>query len=215
MRIHPWLVVVSVLLGAAALEAAPEPDVDDTHRAQLTATARVAVRVYSGVVDLHADDQRIALAVAEDALSAAAMGVDWTTCGPGECLTPSPAELKIRIVESPAGGRRDPRLLGQALIHTGDRTGELATVFIDRTRRLARDLGIDHRVLLGRAIAHELGHLLLATTTHAGSGLMREVWSRDELLGTRHADWILDALDAAAIRERLARSRSERPKGAS
>jgi hypothetical protein len=209
------LVLVSVLLGAAPLDGAPEPNVDDTHRVDITTTARVAVRVYSGVVDLHADDQRIALAVAEEALSAAAGGVDWTICGPGECLTPSPAELKIRIVESPAGSRPDPRVLGHAFIHPQERAGELATIFIDRTRRLARDLGIDHRVLLGRTIAHELGHLLLATSTHAGSGLMREVWSRDELLGTRHADWMLDAVDAAAIRERLTRSPSGRSRGAS
>ena len=88
--------------------------------------------------------------------------------------------------------RRDPRVLGHALIDSRTRTGVLATVFIDRTRRVAGDLGLDHRVLLGRAIAHELGHLLLATPTHGSAGLMREVWSRDELLGTHRDDWIFD-----------------------
>ena len=39
---------------------------------------------------------------------------------------------------------------------------------------------------------------------------MREVWSRDELLGTRRDDWIFDPSDAAAIRKRLARARSQR-----
>ena len=59
--------------------------------------------------------------------------------------------------------------------------GVLATVFVDRTRGLAGDLRIDHDALLGRTIAHELGHLLLATTAHAKVGLMREAWSREEL----------------------------------
>jgi hypothetical protein len=119
--------------------------------------------------------------------------------------------LKVRVLETPAGSAADEGVLGNALIHSRERTGELATVFIDRTRRVARDLGIDHRVLLGRTIAHELGHLLLATATHATSGLMREVWSLDELTGTRRNDWILGPLDAAAIRDRLSR----RPTGRS
>jgi hypothetical protein len=205
-----------VLGCATALAAAPpEPDVDATHRGVITATARVAVRVYTAVADFLPVDQRIALDIAQEALSAAAVGVDWTICGPGDCLTPSPGTLKIRILESPAGSAPDPRLLGHALIHSRERTGELATVFIDRTRRLARDLGIDQRMLLGRTIAHELGHLLLATATHAASGLMREVWSREELLGTRRADWTLDPLDAAAIRQRLTAAPSGRPPGAS
>jgi hypothetical protein len=109
----------------------------------------------------------------------------------------------------------DTRYLGHALIDHQKQTGELATVFVDRTRRLAGNLGIDHRVLLGRTIAHELGHLLLATTAHGASGLMREFWSRDELLGTRRDDWIFAPLDAAAIRERLTRSRGQRPRNAS
>jgi hypothetical protein len=96
-------------------------------------------------------------------------------------------------------------VLGQALIDSRTHTGVLATVFIDRTGRLAHDLGIDRRTLLGRAIAHELAHLLLGTSTH-GAGLMRETWSHSELQGTRRSDWHLDPLDVAAIRDRLARN---------
>jgi len=106
-------------------------------------------------------------------------------------------------------------VLGHAAIDSKTQTGVLATVFIDRTRRLSGELGIDHRVLLGRTIAHELGHLLLATTTHGTAGLMREAWSRDELLGTRRDDWIFDRSDAEAIRKRLARLRNQRSRGAS
>jgi hypothetical protein len=223
MRIHLWAVVVSVLLVATASDAAPpepppEPTVDDTHTVDLTATTRVPVRLYSSIPDHTADDQLMALAVAEDALSTASVGIAWTLCGPGECLTPAPAALKVRIVQSRDDSQRDSQHLGQALIDSQSGTGVLATVFIDRTRRLADHLGIDHRVLLGRTIAHELGHLLLATPTHGNSGLMREVWSRDELLGTRHSDWVFDPLDAAAIRDRLARLARRgiaRPRGAS
>jgi hypothetical protein len=215
MRVHRWLVLVPVLLVATTSEAAPpEPSVDDTHRVDITANMRVAVHVYSQVADLSTDDQQISLEVASGVFSNASVDVAWTRCEPGACLTPTREALKLRIVLSPDRKKPYSGVLGHALIDSQARAGELATVFIDRTRRLAHDLGIDYRILLGRAIAHELGHLLLGTSTH-GSGLMREVWSHDELLGTRPDDWVLDPHDAAAIRARLARRGGERSRRAS
>jgi hypothetical protein len=208
MRIHPGLVLALMCLIAAPSNAAPpEPTVDDTRRADITATPPVAVFVYSTQADVSAEDQQTALAVAKKALSTAFVDVVWTVCVPGTCLTPTPAALKIRILPSRDTSGREAHHLGHALIDSQTGSGELATVFIDRTRRLAANLGIDHRLLLGRTIAHELGHLLLATATHGNAGLMREIWSRDELLGARRNDWEFDPHDAAAIRERLARSR--------
>jgi hypothetical protein len=214
MRLHPWLVVVSVLLSATAIEgAAPEPDVDDT-RVDIAANMRVAVHVYSQIADLTADDERIALDVATKVFATASVDLAWTLCVPGVCVTPSSEALKLRIVVSPERGEPAPGVLGHSLIDSQAHAGVLSTVFIDRTRRLAGELGIDDRVLLGRAIAHELGHLLLGTSTHS-VGLMREIWSHDELLGARRADWILAPLDAAIIRERLARRGPGRLRGAS
>ena len=64
-----------------------------------------------------------------------------------------------------AAARRGTLPLGDAMLdrHTG--TGVLATIYVDRVEWLARQAGADSRALLGRAIAHELGHLLLATTS--------------------------------------------------
>lgn len=209
MRAHLPLLLVSVLLGAAALEAAPppepEPDVNETGRLNITASTRVAVRVYNQLANLTADDQRVALAVASDVFSTASVGVDWTLCGPGMCLTPPGDTLRVRLASSPKGDVSSS-VLGHALIDAQIHSGVLATVFVDRTRRLAGELGIDYRVVLGRAIAHELGHLLIGTTTH-GSGLMREIWLHDELVGTRREDWVLDPGDVAVIRDRLSHRR--------
>ena len=102
MRVHLWLVLVSVLLVAAASEGAPrEPDVDDTHRIDLAASMRVPVRIYNAVSDFSADDQQVALAVAGKALSTASVAVAWTMCEPGACLTPAPAALMVRVMQSP------------------------------------------------------------------------------------------------------------------
>lgn len=206
MRIHTGLVLALMCLIAVPGNAAPpEPAVVDTHRADITATTPIAVLVYSTQANVSDEDQQTALAVAKKALSTASVDVVWTVCVPGTCLTPTPAALKIRILPSRDTSGREAHHLGHALINSQTGSGELATVFIDRTRRLAANLGIDHRLLLGRTIAHELGHLLLATATHGNAGLMREIWSRDELLGARRNDWEFDPHDAAAIRERLAR----------
>jgi hypothetical protein len=214
MRVHLSLVSALTLVVVTVAEGAPpEPNVDDTHRVDITAT-RIAVHVYSQVDDLSDDDERRSLEVAREVFSTAAVDVAWTTCTAGMCETPAAEVLKLRIAVSP--DRSDPNsgVLGQALIDARTRTGVLATVFIDRTRRLAGGLGIDYRILLGRAIAHELGHLLLGTSTH-GSGLMREIWLHDELIGARRDDWVLDPLDAAVIRDRLARRGAVRSRGAS
>ena len=52
---------------------------------------------------------------------------------------------------------------------------------VDRIDALARQAGVDPGMLLGRAVAHEIGHLILGTTKHAKSGLMRATWKTDEL----------------------------------
>ena len=80
-----------------------------------------------------------------------------------------------------------------------------ATVFIDRVRAVARGAGVSERQLLGRAIAHEIGHLLLNTNTHAATGLMRATWSVAELRRHRDDDWQFDAEEAEMIRAAVVR----------
>ncbi|MGE0816993.1 MAG: hypothetical protein AB7O93_26895 [Vicinamibacterales bacterium] len=80
----------------------------------------------------------------------------------------------------------------------------LATVYADRVARVARDAGVDYRMVLGRAVAHELGHLLLNHTGHADHGVMKGTWSRDQLRRTQQAAWTFVERDAAAMRAALA-----------
>jgi hypothetical protein len=39
-------------------------------------------------------------------------------------------------------------------------------------------------------MAHEIGHLLLGSTAHSATGLMREVWTDEELQRNRPEDWV-------------------------
>lgn len=61
----------------------------------------------------------------------------------------------------------------------------------------------DHRlgVILGRALAHEIGHHLLKTPGHASRGLMRARIGAGELADLRSGAFFLDAAAARWIRE--------------
>jgi len=80
----------------------------------------------------------------------------------------------------------------------------LATIYLDRVEWMAAQAGIDPRALLGRAIAHELGHLLMATSVHAATGLMRPLWLQSEIRRRQNTDWMFRPKEIAAIKERVA-----------
>jgi hypothetical protein len=197
-----------VVLGIVTLICAPSPSAG-----AVTGWTDVVVRVYdaSGVLE---GTNRTALDYARKTMQAASIDVIWRLCATAQvCNAPiAPGELAIRIVRSP-GPRRYHRLLplGDAMLDTRSGSGVLATIYIDRVEWLAHEAGAESRVLLGRAIAHELGHLLLATTTHGPVGLMRALWSQEEVRLGRPRDWSFAPTELAAMRRRAeARDRDAR-----
>jgi hypothetical protein len=56
---------------------------------------------------------------------------------------------------------------------------------------------------MGRVLAHELGHILLATPYHRPTGLMRARFPADELAGLNPGPFGLGALDVARLHNRL------------
>jgi hypothetical protein len=60
--------------------------------------------------------------------------------------------------------------------------------------------------VLGRAVAHEIGHFLLATVTHAESGLMRASIDAREFAGMDGAAFRLDHDASQWLRQRLTSS---------
>jgi hypothetical protein len=175
-----------------------------THGA-VTGWTDVVVRVYdaNGVM---AGTNLAALDQARKTLEAASIDVIWRLCAttPSPCNAPmAPEELAIRIVRSLVQPRLGGGLpLGNAMLDTGNGNGVLATIYVDRVEWLAQQAGADSRALLGRAIAHELGHLLLATTTHGPVGLMRALWSHDEVRRGHARDWAFAPSELAVIRRR-------------
>ena len=62
----------------------------------------------------------------------------------------------------------------------GQATGRIAYVFYDRIERLAVSFRTPVVSGLGYVIAHEVGHLVMGTKSHAGAGLMRPIWNPHE-----------------------------------
>ena len=90
--------------------------------------------------------------------------------------------------------------MGFSLVNSRNGVAHLSTVYSDQVASVSRRAGVDARVVLGRAIAHEIGHLLLDSNQHAKAGLMREIWSQSELRRNNPADWSFQDEEARIMR---------------
>jgi hypothetical protein len=224
MTCAQWLTIVGTLVWVWSAA----PDAAEVLRTTLV------VRVYDTVGLAPAIEAR-ALSAASESLGRALVDVRWKHCTPGlqgaeqSCARPLALqrdvngaagpigqeehgqhgnavtaqtdtvhkEVSVRIVRA-AMPANTSAALGDAFIDTRQGDAVLATIYYNRA-------GTDPSMLLGRALAHELGHLLMASNRHAPSGLMRPHWTRDEVRRDRAADWAFDAADVAVIRQRAMR----------
>jgi hypothetical protein len=177
----------------------------------VTAGLDLTVRVYDASGLPPATIHR-ALELANGAFAPASIRIAWVACGPARhdlrphrCdRPPRPGELVVRMISAPSlTGDRDRLPLGDAFVDPRAGAGVLATVYVDRVAALAAAAGVDVAPLLGNTIAHELGHLLLATTAHGPRGLMRPVWTPDEVRRGHPSDWRFAPREVSALRARL------------
>jgi hypothetical protein len=59
--------------------------------------------------------------------------------------------------------------------------------------------------LVGRALAHELGHYLLGTPEHTAKGLLKRSPTATEFFSTDHGAFAIDALERTQIADRLSK----------
>ena len=190
------LIVLLVAAQAGASEAASD------------AGAAVAIRTYNyaTVPDGHLAAARLE---ATRIFERAGISLDWIDCrvpggfGGAACTEPLLAgrDLMLRLVDRiPARGERIVAL-GESMLDREQRSGVLMTIDVFPVRAVAEQAFTAVPTLLGRAIAHEIGHLLLGSAAHPVAGLMRALWSRDELRGLRPAHWGFSAREAAKMRQ--------------
>jgi hypothetical protein len=175
--------------------------------------ATVVVRTYD-YSNITSDALASARGEAEQIFKAARIAVRWVDCSvPGkstgaactEPLVPG-RDLMLRLVDrTPENIADAERLmaLGESMVDREERGGVLMTVDLFRVRTIAERASTGAAILLGRAIAHEIGHLLLGSAEHPRLGLMRALWSHDELRGAKPANWGFSAREAAQMRQTL------------
>jgi len=165
----------------------------------------LTVRVYDNA-DVPKAALRAALETAAQTLRPADLEVTWLSCSVssgGRCtVPPGRGELMVRLIRAGKDSAAGDDSLGTALVDPATGTGVLATVYVDRVERLARGSEGDLGTLLGRAMAHEIGHLLMGRSAHAVRGLMRPRWTRAEVSRNARSDWRFDAPELRAIRLR-------------
>lgn len=153
------------------------------------------VRLYDNA-DIFASELASALRTTHDIMRRADLSVDWVQCRarrdgpvPTVCDQPlSSSDVVVRLIEGSDKETGERRALGYSLFDSSGISG-FATVYVDRVDWLARRAQYPRAPLLGRAIAHEIGHLLLRSNAHTETGLMREVWTADQVVRNRREDW--------------------------
>ena len=110
----------------------------------------------------------------------ASIGVPLEWRDPGDADADRRSVMRVVLLPYETGDlrRSENRVMGAAVRTVNGNA--IAYVFYRRVQAEADRYRVSTGLVLGSAIAHELGHLLLPLAAHAPTGLMRACWSRDE-----------------------------------
>jgi hypothetical protein len=125
-------------------------------------------------------------------LSIAGINPSWHRCGEDEEASigdpnASKPETKVRVYlviiprAMEAHWVSGPDSLGFAILPGGGKTGTVAYIFYHRVEELAATGGASAVQILGHVMAHEIGHLLLNTSTHSDVGIMQAYWQAEQM----------------------------------
>ena len=133
-------------------------------------------------------------AIAADVYRDIGVAIDWTACGEDERALEVDL-MRCNELSSP---------VAEVTLGFAEPGTSFATVLYDRVGKFASRYRLKREVLLGYAIAHEVGHLLLPPHSHSASGVMRATIDLDraaarKLRFTREqGKLILERLDGVA-----------------
>lgn len=154
-----------------------------------TAQPSITVTLYD-IAGLRREIREATKAETSRIFFAAGIRLEWVECEVAgtpvnlpECAKPTgPTRLMLQLV--PGANKQHPKSSGMAVLRNG--SGVYACLYPERVEQLARDANWEFGDLLGHAAAHELGHLLLGSSTHAPAGVMRARWDTEDLRRLSH-----------------------------
>lgn len=122
-------------------------------------------------------------------------------------------QLQLSILNRQMAGRLNvnKKMTGLTFQGTGGQLGKVANVFYHRVEELASSKTCSKGEILGHAMAHELGHLLLGNLEHSSTGLMKARLGQKELQSAAKGELLFTAKEAVLIREALAEAPPNSP----
>ena len=84
-----------------------------------------------------------------------------------------------------------------------DANRAVVSLYLDAVTDVARHYGLPAGKVLGIAVAHELGHVLLPPPSHSSEGIMQAAWEGDDLRKASDRAIAFTDSQAALMRERL------------
>ena len=182
--------------------------------------ATIFIRSYNNF-GVPAPDLAAAREHAQAILQEAGLNIVWTDCWVGgrhqppvaisHCQEPIAGDIVLRLQKTKEPDGSKFVSMGFSLVGTPGAPPFLATVYVDRAESVAKGAGVDPRRVLGLAMAHEIGHVLLNSNSHAPSGLMRADWSRNELRRKDPTAWRLLDSEAAQIQAAAQERQTRKP----
>ena len=168
--------------------------------------ATLIVRLYNTAA-IPPDELAAARNTADAILRNPGLEVTFRQCGSATDSCDQPltrSEVVVRIIDAPPfNATLEPDAFGLTYIVKRTNRGWLATVFADRIGSAATRVGVEPGTLLGRVMAHEIGHLLLGVDYHGSAGVMRAEWS-NETLNHGGEDWRFSMAEAEQMQRVIA-----------
>ena len=141
--------------------------------------------------------------------------VHWLNCplpaegpeAPAQCeVADFPAHLQLRIAKH--SRNLNSFTLGISYL-SSDGSGCYADLFYSRVEEMHESSHVSLASILGHGVAHEIGHLLLGTNSHAGTGIMRARWQSGELASVSKGALFFSSIQSQEMRNKLATWRTD------
>lgn len=193
------------VLFAAVLTFAPQAMPEDQRENHDGPPPKINVRVHN-YAQVSSEILTQAEVEAARIFGKAGVEITWTNCDPtrrglGDAARCNqflgPTNLGVRIL--PQFGvipGTDKETMGFAL-------GYFASVSVRRVKEDAAEFGVQPCVVLGPAIAHELGHLLLGSQGHTPTGIMRARWQGEDYQRAPRGAFNFTSQQAKSIRSEV------------
>lgn len=139
----------------------------------------------------------------------AGVNVDWDVPeGVGACRSDTEPRFCIQVLLRPRNPQSAPgprRIMGLAL--AADQGRAVLSLYFDAVTAVARHYGFPRAEVLGLALAHEMGHVLLPPPSHSATGIMQPSWEGDDIRHVLTGDVTFTEAQVLAMRSRLASRR--------